>query len=279
MDTISNELRTTILALAQISDRLKRLEASTASDKSEIINAIDDAVGTIDLTNIESNVTETNEHVGSAPVGSDKPTVFAYLNALLESIEGQQGGGDPEELPEGLSDRIGLLLNFFGITVAIDYIPMPANDIVDILEDTWKGIFGENPPQLLVDKTGTLTEGTDDINLGNIDLSVVKVNEIGYRLLLDANRNCNVTFIATCTVETEEGGETVETSELVAASISNMELSTIYTLGVTIEALLQAQVAEGTITSVNTLSVVITPKTTGEAGSVHFRIYVPERVE
>lgn len=110
---ISEQLRTTILSLKQISDRLKLLNTTSVTKsealayKNEIIAAIDD----IDFTEITEALDSIDGKIGTAPVDSDKATIFAWLTTIYEYLAGQT----PEDIPEGLGDRINLLLQFFGI--------------------------------------------------------------------------------------------------------------------------------------------------------------------
>ena len=69
--------------------------------------------------------------VGSAPSGSEITTLFAWLTTIYEYLAGQT----PEEIPEGLGDRINLLLQFFGLPQALpEYQSMPLLEMTDMLE-------------------------------------------------------------------------------------------------------------------------------------------------
>lgn len=77
--------------------------------------------------------------VGSAPSGSEVTTLFAWLTTIYEYLAGQT----PEEIPEGLGDRINLLLQFFGLPQALpEYQPMTEQDVKDINDDVWGALYG-----------------------------------------------------------------------------------------------------------------------------------------
>ena len=83
----------------------------------------------------ENTANATKTAVGVAPVGSERTTVFQYLAAILENIEGQSGG-DPD-IPEGVADRLAMIIEFFGIKPIDDYNFMTDQQITDTLEDIW----------------------------------------------------------------------------------------------------------------------------------------------
>lgn len=77
--------------------------------------------------------------VGSAPSGSEITTLFAWLTTIYEYLAGQT----PEEIPEGLGDRINLLLQFFGLPQALpEYQSMTDEEIKSINTDVWVGLYG-----------------------------------------------------------------------------------------------------------------------------------------
>lgn len=71
--------------------------------------------------------------LGAAPIGSERTTVFQYLAAILDNVE-RKGG---ENIPEGLGDRINLLLKFFGLPGALPegYEFMTPEEVCSTLED------------------------------------------------------------------------------------------------------------------------------------------------
>lgn len=111
--------------------------------KNEIIEALND----IDFTEITEALGSIDDKIGTAPVGSDKATIFAWLTSLYDYVVGQ----DPEDIPEGLGDRINLLLQFFELTQAFeaeDVTPQEAIDVQqEVLDDVWPDCpVGSNAP-------------------------------------------------------------------------------------------------------------------------------------
>lgn len=193
MSTISEHLRATLLSLKQISDRLKNIgntgakEANATANKNAIINAINNIdLSTVakesaatankeaiiaainsaepDLSSVakETSVKSGNDTViavtkaiqdavGSAPSGSEITTLFAWLTTIYEYLAGQT----PEEIPEGLGDRINLLLQFFGLPQALpEYQSMTVTEVTDYLEEIMQNI----DPDLTPEKASEITE-------------------------------------------------------------------------------------------------------------------------
>lgn len=89
--------------------------------------------------------------VGSAPSGSEITTLFAWLTTIYEYLAGQT----PEEIPEGLGDRINLLLQFFGLPQALpEYQSMPLLEMTDMLEYIMTTI----DPDLTAEQAAAITE-------------------------------------------------------------------------------------------------------------------------
>lgn len=57
-------------------------------------------------------------------------------------MEGQQ----QEDLPEGLADRIGLLLQFFNIVGSYEAEDIPISTVLSELDTMWENIWGDTPP-------------------------------------------------------------------------------------------------------------------------------------
>lgn len=122
--------------------------------------AILQAFGNIDFSTLakESQVKDGNnttiivaqaiqQALGTAPVGSDKATIFAWLTSLYDYVVGQ----DPEDIPEGLGDRINLLLQFFELTQAFEAEDVTEQEAIDVqqevLDDVWPDCpVGSNAP-------------------------------------------------------------------------------------------------------------------------------------
>lgn len=82
--------------------------------------------------------------VGSAPSGSKITTLFTGLTAIYEYLVGQT----PEEIPEGLGDRINLLLQFFGLPQALpEYQSMTVTEVTDYLEEIMQNIDIDLTPE------------------------------------------------------------------------------------------------------------------------------------
>ena len=120
-----------------------QLETATAA----IINALptDYAKQGVNVTATNTAILETtdtiDEKIGAAPAGSDKSTIFAYLTTIYEYLAGQT----PEEIPEGLGDRINLLLQFFGLPQALpEYTYATDQEVIDIVDDVYNAYFPNN---------------------------------------------------------------------------------------------------------------------------------------
>ena len=89
--------------------------------------------------------------LGTAPAGSSTDTVFEWLTTIYEYLVGQT----PEEIPEGLGDRINLLLQFFGLPQALpEYQSMPLLEMTGILEDIMTTIDSD----LTAEEAAAITE-------------------------------------------------------------------------------------------------------------------------
>ena len=70
--------------------------------------------------------------IGTANDAETALTVFGKLAKIYEYLAGQTS----EDIPEGLGDRINLLLQFFGLPQALtEYQPMTEQDVTDTIED------------------------------------------------------------------------------------------------------------------------------------------------
>lgn len=151
-ENIGENLRATLLSLKQISDRLKLLNTNSVT-KSEALaykNEIIEALGSIDFTEIIEALSSIDKKIGVAPVGSDKSTIFAWLTTIYEYLAGQTS----EEIPEGLGDRINLLLQFFGLPQALpEYQSMTVTEVTDYLEEIMQNI----DPDLTAEKAAEIT--------------------------------------------------------------------------------------------------------------------------
>lgn len=114
-------------------------ESNATSNKNEIIAAIP-TVNQIQngLATLASVSTVSNK-IGTAPAGSDKATLFAWLTTIYEYLAGQT----PEDIPEGLGDRINLLLQFFGLPQVLpEYQPITEAEVKDINDDVMGALYG-----------------------------------------------------------------------------------------------------------------------------------------
>lgn len=130
-----------------------QLESATAA----IINALptDYAKQGVNTAATNTAILETTDtidkKIGIAPLGNDKSTIFAYLATIYEYLAGQT----PEEIPEGLGDRINLLLQFFGLPQALsEYQSMTVDEVTDYLEEIMQNI----DPDLTPEKAAEITE-------------------------------------------------------------------------------------------------------------------------
>ena len=162
MSTIQENLRTTLLSLKQISDRLKLLN-TTSVTKSEALaykNEIIGALGDIDFTEITEALDSIDGKIGTAPAGSDKATIFAWITSLYDYVVGQ----DPEDIPEGLGDRINLLLQFFGIagTYEAEAVGQETTDnpVINECKTRYAEVFGDLLPSDFVMPNSVTIDGT-----------------------------------------------------------------------------------------------------------------------
>ena len=120
-----------------------QLETATAA----IINALptDYAKQGANVTATNTAILETTDtidkKIGTAPLGSDKSTIFAWLTTIYEYLAGQTS----EEIPEGLGDRINLLLQFFGLPQALPQFTYATDqEVIDIVDDVYNAYFPNN---------------------------------------------------------------------------------------------------------------------------------------
>lgn len=137
-------------------------ESAATANKEAIIAAINSAEPDLSSVAKETSVKSGNDTViavtkaiqdavGSAPSGSEITTLFAWLTTIYEYLAGQT----PEEIPEGLGDRINLLLQFFGLPQALtEYQSMPLLEMTGILEDIMITI----DPDLTAEEAAAITE-------------------------------------------------------------------------------------------------------------------------
>ena len=76
--------------------------------------------------------------IGTANDTETALTVFGKLAKIYEYLAGQT----PEDIPEGLGDRINLLLQFFGLPQALpQYTYATDQEIIDIVDDVYNAYF------------------------------------------------------------------------------------------------------------------------------------------
>lgn len=142
MASIAENLRATLLSLKQISDRVKHLiltyvtktELSTA--KQEVIDALKDI--DIDTTDLAKQGTNAE----------------ATLTAIYEALKGSEEPS--QDIPEGVAERLALILEFFGIKTLDGYEFMTEQEIYDELEVIMTTMDGD----LTAEMAASITEET-----------------------------------------------------------------------------------------------------------------------
>lgn len=153
-----NALRTLQESYDALADAQSAQATATALEAAK--QAILTAIGGIDIdtsdlakqgANPNTSLTVVDNKIGTAPVGSDKATLFAWLTTIYEYLAGQT----PEEIPESLGDRINFLLQFFGLPQALpEYQSMTVAEVTDYLEEIMQNI----DPDLTAEDAAAITE-------------------------------------------------------------------------------------------------------------------------
>lgn len=116
-------------------------EANATANKNEIIAAIPTVNQIQNGLSTLTSVSNISDKIGTAPVGSDKATLFAWITSLYNYVVGQT----TEDIPEGLGDRINLLLQFFGLTQALPQFTYATDqEVIDIVDDVYNAYFPNN---------------------------------------------------------------------------------------------------------------------------------------
>ena len=90
----------------------------------------------VDLTPVEEKVDEVKtavEHIDFSTLAKQGTNANATLTAVLEALT---GGDDPSpDIPEGVAERLAMILEHFGIKTISGYEFMSDKEVTDTLED------------------------------------------------------------------------------------------------------------------------------------------------
>ena len=122
---------------------------SALTDNTNGLSSIKTAV-----SNHATEVQTTHPYAKEATIGTASDaetalTVFGKLAKIYEYLAGQT----PEDIPEGLGDRINLLLQFFGVTLLQGYEFMTDTEVTDELEDIMQAL----DPELTAEQAASIT--------------------------------------------------------------------------------------------------------------------------
>ena len=105
----------------------------------------------IDFTPVENKLDEVKSDVADVKVAVENidfstlakqgTNADATLTAVLEAL---QGGDDPD-IPEGVSERLAIIMQFFGLPQALpEYTYATDQEVIDIVDDVYNAYFPNN---------------------------------------------------------------------------------------------------------------------------------------
>ena len=109
----------------------------------------------IDLTPVEEKLDEVKsdvvdvktavENIDFSTLAKQGTNADATLTAVLEAL---QGGDEPSpDIPEGVAERLAMILEFFGIKTISGYTFMTETEVTDELEDIMQALDNELTPE------------------------------------------------------------------------------------------------------------------------------------
>ena len=168
--TLTITLADTVPAIANGDKLFVKLYADVEMATEATANTINTAVSynIQQVSNMQGYLQNTiakEATLGTAPVGSQRTTVFQYLAAIYESIAGSTN----PDIPEGVAERLAMILQFFGIYTeddkvlvrvpdGQDYQIVPAEfmtdtEVTDELEDIMQAL----DPELTAEQAASIT--------------------------------------------------------------------------------------------------------------------------
>lgn len=105
----------------------------------------------IDLTPVEEKLNEVKsdvadvktsvENIDFSTLAKQGTNAEATLTAVLEALK---GGDEPSpDIPEGVAERLAMILEFFGIKTIIGYTFMTETEVTDEIEDIMQALDNE----------------------------------------------------------------------------------------------------------------------------------------
>ena len=105
----------------------------------------------IDLTPVEEKLDEVKsdvadvktsvENIDFSTLAKQGTNADATLTAVLEAL---QGGDDPD-IPEGVSERLAIIMQFFGLPSALPQFTYATDqEVIDIVDDVYNDYFPNN---------------------------------------------------------------------------------------------------------------------------------------
>lgn len=109
----------------------------------------------IDLTPVENKLDEVKsdvadvktsvENIDFSTLAKQGTNADATLTAVLEALT---GGNEPSpDIPEGVAERLAMILEFFGIKTISGYTFMTETEVTDELEDIMQALDNELTPE------------------------------------------------------------------------------------------------------------------------------------
>ena len=96
------------------------------------------------LNDVKSDVADVKtsvENIDFSTLAKQGTNADATLTAVLEAL---QGGDDPD-IPEGVAERLAIIMQFFGLPQALpEYIYATDQEVIDIVDDVYNDYFPNN---------------------------------------------------------------------------------------------------------------------------------------
>ncbi len=100
------------------------------------------------LDEVKSNVADVKtsvENIDFSTLAKQGTNADATLTAVLEALT---GGNEPSpDIPEGVAERLAMILEFFGIKTISGYTFMTDKEVTDELEDIMQALDNELTPE------------------------------------------------------------------------------------------------------------------------------------
>ena len=135
MSTIAEKLKTTYLGLAGLTTSMRQLLSVGAKEitSQEINNKLGGVAKESTLQEVSSKLDNLNVDVDLSGVAKQGDNPEATLTAIYKLLI---GSNEPsQDIPEGVAERLALILEFFGIKPIEGYEFMTAEEVCNTLEE------------------------------------------------------------------------------------------------------------------------------------------------